>query len=89
MRTYYKITCTREHEMAGAGLGYDEIFGDAVRYHWRREEAEVVAAKLNNEFLRGGYGVEERKVYDDGPWDDEGDRYAAEQLGLGRESGVS
>ena len=85
MRTYYKITCTREDEMTGAGLGYAEIFGSEGRYFWDSIEATQTCLRLNaieDEDLRGTYHVEERGIYEDGSYDDDGSKVAAEQLGL-------
>jgi hypothetical protein len=84
MRTYYKIVLDREHELAGAGLGYDELFGDALRYYWDRGAAQRAAVWLNEmgEDETGTYRIVERHCYADGSWDDEGDAYAAEQLSL-------
>jgi hypothetical protein len=89
--TYYRITTTREPEMAGAGLGYDEMYGGWPRYFWTPEAANMVLGHLNGEGdwdkrgpddLVGTYRIEERRVYPDGRYDDEYDPCAREQLGI-------
>jgi hypothetical protein len=82
-RTYYRVVTSRAFEMAGAGLGYDETYGDSPRFFWDRAGAEARAAELNesgSRDLRGTYAVEEGRVYDDGRFDDEDSAYAREQL---------
>jgi hypothetical protein len=84
-KIYYKVVCEQAQEMAGAGLGYEEIY-DCPRFFWSRDEARRQAAELNsitaNHNGAGSYVVEEGHIHDDGSWDDEGDQYAQEQLGL-------
>jgi hypothetical protein len=87
MKTYYRVTTSLEHEMAGAGLGYEEMYGSQPRYYWDREDAQKRAHAFNTDGnydpdLAGTYFVEERCVYDDGLWDDSDDQYAREQLGF-------
>jgi hypothetical protein len=76
---YYKIVCSRESEMTGAGLGYVEIFGHESRYFRTRKEAIKQAHRLNHwpcdDDLNGTYSVQERN---DG--DDAGDENCREQL---------
>lgn len=90
-KTYYKIVCSKEHQMNGAGLGYDEIFGDYRRYWWDRATAEDQAGILNRCIgscgleLQGTYSIRERLMYADGSWDDDGDSHSADQLGIGQE----
>jgi hypothetical protein len=77
---YYKILCSREQEMAGAGLGYAEIFGYEPRYFHIRHQAEAYAHALNHspsgsDYLNGTYSVQERN---DG--DDADDYHCAKQL---------
>jgi hypothetical protein len=86
-KVYYKVVCDQEGEAGGAGIGYEELFGDSAAYFWTRDEADRVAARLNDEQAGAEtaytYRVERRAAYDDGSWDDEGDEYAVGQLGLG------
>jgi hypothetical protein len=80
MATYYKVTCSRAHEMAGAGLGYEEIYGDD-RYFWDEAAAAKHAEYLSGSGdLQDAYSIEERRVYADGSFDDDGDDYAWGQL---------
>ncbi len=67
MSEYFKIMCSSEAELAGAGLGYKEIFGDGSRYFWDRAQAQVRAAELNAvcDELGGTYSVARRTKGDD------------------------
>lgn len=84
MKTYYKVICSEEQQMAGAGLGYEEIFGSEPRYFWSLEKANHRAKQLNSpeygDAGAGTYSVEECKVYDDGSFDDDGSPVARRQL---------
>lgn len=76
--TYFKIECSREFEMAGAGLGYEEIFGDEPRYFLDRGEADATCERLNSsgsDDLNGTYNVAERNEGDDAD-----DYYCARQI---------
>lgn len=87
--TYYRVACTREHEMSGAGLGYEEIYGDGPRFFWDRADALVRCDVLNctnSEDLTGCYSVEVGRVYADGSWDDDGNTHARAQLGMGADA---
>lgn len=83
-KTYYKVVSSEESVMAGAGLGYEEIYGNRPRYYWSREQAKQRAALLNSpeygDAGSGTYSVEERQFYHDGSFDDDADTYAREQL---------
>lgn len=83
---YYRVATTLEHEMAGAGLGYDEMYGDGPRYFWDRNDADKRIAELNASLagdpLQNTYWVDERMVYQDGDFDDKYDASAREQLAL-------
>jgi hypothetical protein len=85
-RTYYRVVCRREADMDGAGLGYEDVYGDGPRYFWSPAEAARAAARLNgtgSADLRGTYSVEARHLRGDDDLDDEDD-YARPQLGLVR-----
>ena len=79
MATYYRVVCDAESEMAGAGLGYAEIYGDRARYYRSRTRANARAAELNNpEYGEAGCGTYRTERREDG-WD-ENDDYCAPQL---------
>lgn len=83
---YFKVVCSEEAAMAGAGLGYSEIYGDRPRYFWDHGQASARARQLNSPEYGdagcGSYAVEARQVYGDGTFDDDDDAYAIAQLGL-------
>jgi hypothetical protein len=83
-KTYYKVTCAEEHDMAGAGLGYEEIYGDGPRFFWDQKQAKQRAVELNAQTASdngaGTYTVQARHAYDDGSWDDLGNLCARVQL---------
>lgn len=74
--TYYRVTTKRDAEMAGAGIGYEEIYGSEPRYYRFRIDAEAHAAVLNetSDELNGTYFVEERTTGQD----DDDDYYHAQ-----------
>lgn len=86
MKRYFKVVCAQEEEKAGAGLGYEELFGSRPRYFWDEHDASKRAQMLNaatqGHRAYGDYAVEMRNVYDDGSFDDEDDNFARQQLGL-------
>jgi len=87
VKHYYRVVCDREAEMAGAGLGHEEIYGDGPRFFWNLHSARERCSDLNrfgSDDLRDTYSVEAGGVYSDGSWDDSDNSYAREQLELPR-----
>ena len=74
-KRYYKVVLEGELVNYGGGIGYEELFGDQPRYFWERSQAERRATEL-------GGSVNERRIYDDGSFDDEDDDFARQQLDI-------